>query len=313
MAGRGTLANEAMMREADGRAQGHENAYLAQGLIGRSGTLVYIVGILTILLVVPLLAAQVIGPIQMKLISTFGPPDATVNLFATKANIAGFLIWMAMFPIWILGVFLVVRLLNARPFLTLISPERQYNLRLIAKAFIIYLPIVQASSLAGMWLQGSPIDLELAFEPAGWVAGLVLGGFLYLIQATSDELVFRAYPLQGLYAGIGRPVVAAVGASVIFAAYHYSPNNTPMVYVSLFVAGLFAAALTVKAQRLEPAIGVHLANNMALFSIIQNPEVTPAEPIWRLMTPAGMSWWMVATAIAAALIFWWCFSGWPAV
>ena len=69
------------------------------------------------------------------------------------------------------------------------------------------------------------------------------------------------------------------------------------------------AALTVKAQRLEPAIGVHLANNLSLFSIVQNPEVTPAEPIWRLAEPVGMSWALVATAIVAAVVFWVVFFG----
>lgn len=280
------------------------NAYLDMGRLGRSSEVIYGIGLIIIFLVVPLGAAQVIGPIQAWAINTFGAPDAMVNLFATTANIVGFLIWMAMFPIWILGVFLVVRLLNQRPFMTLISPTRTYNLKLVGLAFVIYLPLVTLSSLAGIWLAGQPVTFNFVFEPAGWIAGLALGLVLYLIQATSDELVFRAYPLQGVYAVIGRPVVAAIGAAVIFSLYHYSPANTPETYASLFVAGLFAAALTVKAQRLEPAIGVHLANNLSLFSIVQNPEVTPAEPIWRLAEPVGMSWALVATAIVAAVVFW---------
>ncbi|MEO1680810.1 MAG: CPBP family intramembrane glutamic endopeptidase [Pseudomonadota bacterium] len=98
-----------------------------------------------------------------------------------------------------------------------------------------------------------------------WVALLPLALIAIIVQASTEELVFRGYLLQQLAARFpGVPAWMGVPA-LLFGLAHWSPDtagdNALLFLVWAFVFGVAAADLTARTGTIGAAIGFHVANN----------------------------------------------------
>ncbi|MCB1313789.1 MAG: CPBP family intramembrane metalloprotease, partial [Sedimentitalea sp.] len=125
-----------------------------------------------------------------------------------------------------------------------------------------------------------PYDMGAALSPnlppATWALLLPLSLGAVLIQAGTEELLFRGYIQQALAARFSSPLVWMVLPSALFALGHYLPaeagqNALPIALWS-GIFGVLMADLTARAGTLGPAIAVHLVNNVSALLIVSLPD-----------------------------------------
>ena len=125
---------------------------------------------------------------------------------------------------------------------------------------------------AVMLLLVAAMEAALGLAHFGWSAespGHILRGgaslgFLLLIAAANEELVFRGYPFQRLMDAIG-PVGAIVVFSALFGLGHLAnPEHTWISTLNTMLVGIPLAVAYLRTRALWMPIGIHLAWNFVL-------------------------------------------------
>lgn len=193
--------------------------------------------------------------------------DATTFRFSGVDPIISYTALNFSFLTLLLGLFLAIRLLHQRGFLSLINPNLRLNWSRLATGFGVYFGLM-ALMLAFSYMT-APENFKLTFDAKAFFLFLPLAIILTPLQAGSEELLFRGYIMQGLGYLTHNKITAAVGSAVLFMLPHLlnpeaklDPIIMPLTYLTL---GLFLAIITLKDNSLELAIGVHSANNLFTF------------------------------------------------
>ncbi|WP_416674039.1 CPBP family intramembrane glutamic endopeptidase [Egbenema bharatensis] len=196
------------------------------------------------------------------------------------------------FVFFLLGLFITVRKIHQRRFLTLIQANAAVSIKRILQG-------------AGVWavLMGLSYGIEAIFFPghfvftfnAAWFILVPIALVLTPIQSATEELFFRGYLLQGLGL-LSRNRWILIGlTSIIFAVLHFgnpevaASNSFIWIALHYFAFGAFFALTTLKDNTLELAIGSHIANNFFLATLI-SPSVSV------LNTPALITHTVIADA-----------------
>jgi membrane protease YdiL (CAAX protease family) len=172
------------------------------------------------------------------------------------------------------GLVLTVKFIHGRPLLTLITPEASVHWMRVARGALVWAVIAAAIVVIEDAL--FPGRYYLSFDAGRFFAFLTLVLVLTPIQAGAEELVFRAYSMQGLALLTRRPVLIAVASSVIFAVPHLlNPEvhqyGMLIMAANYFAIGMLLATVTLRDGRLELAIGLHAVNNVFL-ALVANYE-----------------------------------------
>lgn len=209
-----------------------------------------------------------------------GDPDTYVDgqtLEAVGYPITEFAFWTLTFLFLWAGLFIAVRYIHRRPFLTLITAYRRVDWRRIAQGFAAYLLPVAALFPLGLVL--FPEDLRLVFEPLRWLAFVPVVLVLVPIQAAAEELLFRGYLLQLFGLATSNAILLSAVTGAIFALPHVgNPGQPPVgegfwVYlIDIFVFGFLMALVTLKDGSIELAVGAHAATNIFAFLTINFDE-----------------------------------------
>jgi uncharacterized protein len=109
-----------------------------------------------------------------------------------------------------------------------------------------------------------------AFQNPLFLAALVA---LIAIQTFGEELFFRGYLFHSWAAIVPRPMLVALFWSAVFALIHFWNPDVALDPVpsllSIFLFALFAQWLVSRTGALDAAWGLHFANNVAAFLLIQ--------------------------------------------
>jgi membrane protease YdiL (CAAX protease family) len=172
------------------------------------------------------------------------------------------------------GLVLTVKFIHGRPLLTLITPEAGVHWMRVARGALVWAVIAAAIVVIEDAL--FPGRYYLSFDAGRFFAFLTLVLVLTPIQAGAEELVFRAYSMQGLALLTRRPALIAVASSVIFTAPHLlNPEvhqyGMLIMAANYFAIGMLLATVTLRDGRLELAIGLHAVNNVFL-ALVANYE-----------------------------------------
>ena len=177
---------------------------------------------------------------------------------------AGVLVFLLTFlGLW-LGLWVTLRLVHQRTFSTLFNPIGRPRARPILGGAALALGFYGVSILTYVTVLGPPerTGLPLAIW-ATWLIPMILG---IMMQATSEELLFRGYILQQFAVWSRHPLVWAVVPALIFAALHYDAEMEAgmrwRMLVHILIFGLVTAALVWRTGGLGAAIGLHIANNI---------------------------------------------------
>ena len=256
--------------------------YLDLALQGRNAWWRYALGVLTIAFF-----WLVLGYVPYLLLVGAGLSDQLLEYLAVNFSI---LMMLA-------GLVLAVKLIHRRPLISLVTPEARVSWGRMAQGALVWTAI--AAIIVAIEHLLYPERYYLSFDAGRFFLFVALVLVLTPVQAATEELVFRAYAMQGLARLTRRPVVLAVVSSLIFTAPHMlNPEvhqyGLLLMAANYFAIGMLLATATLRDGRLELAMGVHAVNNV-LLALVANYEesalatesifmATELDPVYSLVT-----------------------------
>lgn len=206
---------------------------------------------------------------------------------------------------------IVLPWIHRRPFLSLFGARLQVRWWRIFSAFGLWFAMLSLLGAVGYGLE--PNEFMFTFEPRQWLSLLAVTIPLTFIQVSCEELFFRGYLMQGLGLLIRSKVILALVAAIPFGLVHLS--NPEMLRgfgwmaFYYFAFGVAANWLTLRDNRLELAIGFHLAINFFGILIISSTDsVVPAPSIFTVEAD-GSPMWSVLVFLVEYAIFYGAFFG----
>lgn len=193
---------------------------------------------------------------------------------------ANYLINSIPFFFLLIGILIATEWIHQRKFLTLINPTGLIQWTCLTLGFRVWFFILSIQLLAEfLWM---PQHFEWSFHPLQWLTFLSIALILTPLQTSTEELLFRGYFLQAMGQLIKQPAILAIATSLPFAMAHFnnSEMNRGSVWTGLTygVLSLFLAAVTLKDNRLELALGIHAANNLFILLIANSADSSLRSP-----------------------------------
>ena len=198
---------------------------------------------------------------------------ATGGVDTTKLTpLMGFVVTMAGFPIFLLGICFVVRFIHRRPVRSLITSRGRVDWGRVGQGFAVWF---------GLWFLGQlvrflldPASLSLVDDLLALVAFAPLAIIMTVIQTTTEELFFRGYVIQQASLIRARPAFLAVTSAALFTVPHLlnpeaSAGGLITIFFGYFLStGVIWAVVSLVDGTTELAIGAHFANNIASILLV---------------------------------------------
>ncbi len=177
------------------------------------------------------------------------------------------------YVISLIFLYIGVRFIHQRKFITLINTDFQFSWRKLIKGGVIWIVLLTIGTI--LTLLFDPSSLKITFNASAFSILLIVSLLVFPIQASFEELFFRGYLMQGFGLLSKKPWIPLLITSVIFALLHYFNAGTTLVSIDMilqaFIVGLMLGIITLGENRLETAMGVHIANNLFVCLIANNP------------------------------------------
>ncbi len=214
------------------------------------------------------------------------------------------IIGMLPFPFVMLTLWLGVRFLHHRKFLSLITPLKRVNWNRILVSAAIWFLLAGLADVVLALLQ--PGNYQWSFDAVRFLPYMFIALVFIPIQTSTEELIFRSYLPQGLARFTPRFWIPWVIPAVVFGLLH-SLNPEVGLYGFLLTIpyyigfGLMLGWVTLKSQSLELALGLHLANNLYASLVVTFPgSALPSPSIYTIKeydAAAALVVWAVITTI----------------
>ncbi len=219
-----------------------------------------------------------------------------------------FIAFMLASVFFLLGIFLAIRFIHKRRFLSLITPARSIVWKRIFEGFAVWFVLAGVMSVVEALLY--PGRYTWTFDPLKFIPFMILALIFIPIQASTEELFFRAYVMQTVGLRNRNIWLLSFISGILFMVPHLlNPEasiNYPLLALFYFAMGAFLAYITLRDGRLELALGVHIANN--LFSILvanYTVSVLPSPSLFTVQVLDAL--YSVPAGIVGMLIFTWLF------
>lgn len=181
---------------------------------------------------------------------------------------------LSTFGFFLIGLAMVTRSIHNRAPRTLLGPIEA----VISDGLRVTLAVGALFVLLSLIL---PRDVEMLrnaeLARRTWIALLPISFAAILIQAGTEEVIFRGYLQQQLAARFPSTPLWMILPSLIFGLAHLSPDaagsNAPWFVLWATAFGVAAADLTARTGSIGAALGLHMANNIAavLFISLSGP------------------------------------------
>ena len=203
----------------------------------------------------------------------------------------------------------IARLVHNRSFLSLITPEKRFNWKRFFQGAFIWVLLIALTCLVEALLY--PGRYQINFIPAQFFKFVPLVLVLIPFQTSAEELLFRSYVPQSLALLSKKAFIPVTVSSFLFMLLHLANPEVAsgLVLTSAYYlgTGLFLAIVTIRDNRMELALGIHMATNVFV-SLFVNTEIsalqTPAvfmvdeiDPVYNLLS------FLVAAGLFYLIIF----------
>ncbi len=171
-------------------------------------------------------------------------------------------------------LYIGVRYIHERKFISLINTDSKFSWRRILKGGGIWFGILTLGLIITLLL--NPSNLNVTFNSHPFITLLIISLIVFPIQASFEELFFRGYLMQGIGLTSKYPIVPLITTSIIFALLHFPNGGNALTSVDIviqaLIIGLTLGIITLGENRLETAMGVHIANNIFVALIVNTPN-----------------------------------------
>lgn len=163
----------------------------------------------------------------------------------------------------------VVVNMQGRSLMSVVAPQQHLDLGMMGRSALTYAlaftPVLVMAVMSGQLSVGD-WQVALALLPMMLV--------LVALQATAEEMVCRGYMAQGFQVLFGHAALAALPVAVIFLSLHDTGawDQGWDRKANILMISLALSWLTARAGRLEPAMGVHFAHNLIVFTLAARPD-----------------------------------------
>jgi membrane protease YdiL (CAAX protease family) len=216
--------------------------------------------------------------------------------------------YMLFFLLFYLGI----RFIHKRKFISLINTVSKVDWRRILKGASLWSIILGIGTLISLIIY--PNSFKVTFNPNTFIILLILSLMVFPVQASFEELFFRGYLMQGIGLLTKKPVIPLLITSTVFAVIHYWNGTDALMSVDIvlqvFIIGITLGIITLGENRLETAMGVHIANNLFV-AIVVNTSNGGFTDLPSILTTYGAPNLMVdvpALALSAlaliVIVFW---------
>ncbi len=238
-----------------------------------------------------------------------GDPGTYVDLrtaqFVGVDPLVYFLVAVSSAVVLLVCLYVVVRFIHRRPFLSLVTPRPRFGWRRAAVGLGLFLLLSAGAGLVEALLY--PGRYQLAFDAGEFFRFLPFLLVLLPVQTTAEELLFRGYLMQGLGLLTRHRWIAALVSSFVFMLMHLLNPEVGAGFFLMaayyFLVGLFFALVTLRDDRLELAIGAHAAVDL-FAGLLANYQgsVLPTPSIF-YVTTLDPVYGLVSAVVAAALFY----------
>jgi len=189
--------------------------------------------------------------------------DPMIALRNLDKNLQLFLILIP-FVFGFLGLYLVIKKLHNRNFVSITTSRSKVDWRRIIHSFILWGSIIITFISADFFINSEDYQINFKFEK--FFILLIIGFILIPIQTSLEELLFRGYLFQGFSLYFKRPWIGLFLTSFIFGCLHiFNPEVQKLglgILIYYIGTGLFLGIITLMDQGIELALGFHAANNL---------------------------------------------------
>ncbi len=189
--------------------------------------------------------------------------DPMIALRNLDKNLQLFLILIP-FVFGFLGLYLVIKKLHNRNFVSITTSRSKVDWRRIIHSFILWGSITIIFISADFFINSEDYQINFKFEK--FFILLIIGFILVPIQTSLEELLFRGYLFQGFSLYFKRPWIGLFLTSFIFGCLHiFNPEVQKLglgILIYYIGTGLFLGIITLMDQGIELALGFHAANNL---------------------------------------------------
>jgi membrane protease YdiL (CAAX protease family) len=212
----------------------------------------------------------------------------------------------------ILFLYICTEFIHKRKFISLINTVCKVDWRRILKGAGIWFAILTFGSLIELIID--PSSVKVTFNPNTFIFLLLLSLMVFPLQASFEELFFRGYLMQAVGVLTKKPVIPLLVTSMIFAALHFWNGTDTITSVDIvlqvFIVGITLGIITLGENRLETAMGVHIANNIFV-SVVANTASGGFDGLPSILTSYGTPDPMMDVPVFAlyalaliAVVFW---------
>lgn len=204
------------------------------------------------------------------------------------------------FMIAILVLFLCVKYLHKRAFVSIITVREKIDWKRVFFAFALWGGISIVTICISIFL--SPEEFVWNFKPLPFFI-LVFVSFIFLpFQTSAEEFIFRGYLMQGFGILAKNRWVPLLLTSTIFGLLHgMNPEVEKLGYILMVFyigTGLLYGITTLMDEGTELAIGLHASNNIvAAFFVTTNWTVFRTDALYIDISAPEVTWDMFVSVL----------------
>lgn len=234
-----------------------------------------------------------------------------IQYLTTSSYLPNYLLSHIPYLFYILGIYITLRWLHKRQFMSLFGADKKVRWPRFWQAFVIWFGIISALVFIGYLIE--PENFEFAFKPAEWLLLLAFALIFTPLQTSAEEFFFRGYILQGLGLITKQPLILMIINGVLFMLPHLGNPEVQRGFLWMalyyFSFGVFCCFLTLKDNRLELALGVHAATNLSHLIVTTKDSTLPFPAIWIIKDVGEPQWHLLWFLIECGLFYFIVF-GW---
>ena len=205
--------------------------------------------------------------------------------FLTERTLFTFAIEMSLWPVAFLITYLCIKFIHQRRFFSLVNSTNKFRFKLFFRSALLWFSIIIATQLVFIALNST--EYEVTFSPFPFVLSLALVLVFIPFQSGVEELLCRAYLPQGLLRIFRKQWIVIIISSLVFALLHvpnpeFTTYGFAIMFLDVFIVGLYLGLLSYVDDGLESAFGVHLANNLVGLLFIDFTRDTELNTILRV-------------------------------
>lgn len=243
--------------------------------------------------------------------------NVTIIFDSQRTGISKNLTLMAQFSLFVGAMImfvLAIKYIHKKHLLSVITGFDKFRFGHFFFAFFIWAAIVVTVVLV-TYFTSSTSDLVLQFDaPKFFMLLLICLAFLP-IQTFCEEVIFRAYLMQGFSQVFKNGIIPLIITSLMFGLAHMSNPETRAFGVGIMLTyyvlfAFFLGAITLLDEGLELAYGVHLAQNLVTaLSVTSQTAVLKTDAIFYAKSEDAGAELLLATCsiIVVFVVFWFKF------